>query len=200
MALGEAQRGQQVKRGWILSLGWLIWAGGLALLLPPRMRGLENGLHDTIQKHLSDAGFSDVDIAMDGQSVDVRWQGDAATISDEADLRARLARAAEAAAAAQPRDWPFQPTRSWSNWATAPVIVAVADQASVPNLPPPPPIVATESDPDAPVTAAAAPAPSGPIPDAPAPPIPDSTNVPAVPAPMQVPPSAGGVPPPVDPQ
>ena len=157
-------KGQKVKRGWILSLGWLIWAGCMALLLPPRMRALEAGLHDTVHRHLSETGFTNVDIAMDGQSAELRWHGDPTVAGDEAALHASLDRAADTAAAAQPDDWPFAPTRDWSNWVTAPVIVAVADQASVPNLPPPPPIVATESDPAATFASVSASAPPEPAP------------------------------------
>ena len=119
----------------------------MALLLPQRMRALETGLHDAVRQHLSETGFDDVDIAMDGQSVEVRWHGDPAKATDEQALRADLSRAADTAAAARPNDWPFARSSEWSDWATAPVIAAVADQDSVPNLPPPPPIVATETDP-----------------------------------------------------
>ena len=121
----------------------------MALLLPARMRALETGLHETVRRHLAQTGFKDVDFAMDGQSVEVRWRGDPATATDAGALHETLDRAAETAAAVQPDDWPFAPTRDWSNWATAPVIVAFADQDSVPNLSPPPPIVATETDPRA---------------------------------------------------
>ena len=138
-----------MRRGWILSLGWLIWAGCIALLLPARLRAVESGLHDAVRQHLTETGFDDVDVAMDGQSVELRWHGDPAKATDEPSLRADLVRAAETAAAARPNDWPFPHLNTWSDWATAPVIVAVADPSSVPNLPPPPPIVATESDPAA---------------------------------------------------
>ena len=121
----------------------------MALLLPPRMRALETGLHETVRRHLAQTGFKDVDFALDGQSVEVRWRGDPATATDAGALHETLDRAAETAADVQPDDWPFAPTHDWSNWATAPVIVAFADQDSVPNLPPPPPIVATETDPRA---------------------------------------------------
>ena len=168
-----------MKRGWILSLGWLIWAGCMALLLPPRMRALEAGLHDTVHRHLTETGFNDIDVAMDGQSVELRWHGDPATVGDEAELRASLARAADTATEAQPDDWPFAPTRDWSNWATAPVINAFADQDSVPNLPPPPPIVATETDPRAALASVSASAASlsGPVPIAVAAPVPVSASV-----------------------
>ena len=119
----------------------------MTLLLPPRMRALETGLHDTVRRHLAETGIKDVDFTMDGQSVEVSWRGDPATATDAEALHETLVRAADTAATAQPDDWPFAPTRDWSNWATAPVIAAFANQDSVPNLPPPPPIVATETDP-----------------------------------------------------
>jgi outer membrane protein OmpA-like peptidoglycan-associated protein len=155
-----------VKRGWILSLGWLIWAGCMALLLPQRMRAMETGLDDAVRQHLSKSGFTDVDVAMDGQSVELRWRGDLATATDEDALHNNLTRAAEAATAVRPGNWPFTGTSGWSTWAIAPVIIAVADQDSVPNLPPPPPIVATEEDPRSPV--APTPLPSPPPTPAPA--------------------------------
>lgn len=127
----------------------------MALLLPPRMRAVETGLRDAVRQHLGETGFDDVDVAMDGQLVEVRWHGDPARAGDAAMLHDDLSRAAREAATARPNDWPFPRNSDWSDWATAPVIAAVADQASVPNLPPPPPIVATEDAPRPAVTAVA---------------------------------------------
>ncbi len=136
-----------MKRGWILALGWLIWAGCMALLLPPRMRVLETRLHDAVRQHLTETGFDDVDVAMDGQSVQLRWHGAAPQGVDAEALRDNLVRAAEEATAVRPDDWPFARSSDWSDWATAPVIVATADEASVPYIPPPDPVAGTENDP-----------------------------------------------------
>jgi outer membrane protein OmpA-like peptidoglycan-associated protein len=141
------RKGQGVKRGWILSLGWLIWAGCVALLLPPRFRTLERDLHDTVRQHLTETGFDDIDVAVDGQSAQVRWRGLASPSTDAATLHGDLERAAAEAASARPDDWPFPHTRDWSDWVTAPIVLATADQTSVPNLAPPGPVIGTETDP-----------------------------------------------------
>ncbi len=139
--------GIDVKRGWILSLGWLIWAGCMALLLPPRMRALETGVHDTVRHHLSETGFDNVDVAADGQSVHLRWRGEVPPDTGPDALHDTLSRAAASAVDARPDGWPFQRIDDWVDWATTPVIVAVADQSSVPDIAPLPPAVATETDP-----------------------------------------------------
>ena len=119
----------------------------MALLLPARLRAIEAGLNDAVRQHLSDSGFSDVDASMTGQLVQLRWHGDPSKATSSDDLHADLTRAADSAMTARPGGWPFSAAGDWSDWATQPVIVAVADQDSVPNLPPPPPAVATETDP-----------------------------------------------------
>ena len=121
----------------------------MALLLPPRMRAISDHLHDTVREHLNQTGFNDVDVATDGQSVQLRWRGEVSPGTSVDTLHDKLTRAADSAADARPDDWPFARVSDWSDWATAPVIVAVADQASVPDLPPLPPAVATETDPRA---------------------------------------------------
>ena len=119
----------------------------MALLLPPRFRTLERDLHDTVRQHLTETGFDDVDVAVDGQSAQVRWRGLASPSTDEATLHDDLKRAAAEAASARPDDWPFAHSSDWSDWVTAPVVLATADQTSVPNLPPPAPAIGTEADP-----------------------------------------------------
>lgn len=136
-----------MKRGWVLSLGWLIWAGGMALLLPPRLHVLETRLHDTVRHQLDATGFNNIDVAADGQSVALRWRGQPPAGADAFTLHDSLTRAADTAAEARPEGWPFAHLSDLSDWATAPVVAAIADQSSVPDLPPPPVEVATEADP-----------------------------------------------------
>jgi len=119
----------------------------MALLLPPRFRTLERELHDTVRQHLTETGFDDIDVAIDGQSAQVRWRGLAAPSADAATLHDDLTRAAAEAASARPDDWPFPHAGDWSDWVTAPVVLASADQTSVPDMPSPGPAIATETDP-----------------------------------------------------
>lgn len=119
----------------------------MALLLPPRLHVLETRLHDTVRHHLDASGFDNIDVAADGQSVNLRWRGQAPAGADAYTLHDSLTRAADAAAEARPDGWPFSHLSDWSDWATAPVTAAIADQGSVPDLPPPPIAVATEADP-----------------------------------------------------
>ena len=119
----------------------------MAFLLPPRLRALETGLHDTVRHHLDASGFGNIDVAADGQSVNLRWRGEPPPGADAFTLHDSLTRAADTAAEARPDGWPFAHLSNLSDWATAPVVAAVADQTSIPDLPPPPIAVATETDP-----------------------------------------------------
>ena len=119
----------------------------MALLLPPRLHVLETRLHDTVRHQLDATGFNNIDVAADGQSVALRWRGQAPAGADAFTLHDSLTRAADTAAEARPDGWPFAHLSGLSDWATAPVVAAIADQSSVPDLPPPPVEVATEADP-----------------------------------------------------
>ncbi len=119
----------------------------MALLLPPRLRTLESRVHDTARHHLDATGFDNIDVAADGQSVNLRWRGQPPAGATVDTLHDSLTRAADAASEARPVGWPFAHTANLADWATAPIVAAIADESSVPDLPPPPVAVATEEDP-----------------------------------------------------